>query len=85
MEDFNIHDWQRKYLFENTDTANEAQIPSPEALERMAGLVNTADVANLKESISNIVTILVDEGFDIDEISNYLIEQLKDALRGAYK
>lgn len=59
---------------------NENSILSDEAYERIDGLVNQNDITMLGDAGRNIVADLTNEGFDDEEIIEYICKYLKNFL-----
>ena len=59
---------------------NENSILSDEAYDRIDGLVNQKDMDMLRDGGRNIVLDLIDEGFEDEEIIEYICRYLKNFL-----
>jgi hypothetical protein len=59
---------------------NENSILSDEAYDRIDGLVNQKDMDMLRDGGRNIVLDLTDEGFEDEEIIEYICRYLKNFL-----
>ena len=66
-------EYQESIMKENT-------ILSDEAYDRIEGLVNQKDMDMLRDGGRNIVLDLTDEGFEDDEIIEYICRYLKNFL-----
>jgi hypothetical protein len=66
-------EYQESIMKENT-------ILSDEAYDRIDGLVNQKDMDMLRDGGRNIVLDLTDEGFEDDEIIEYICRYLKNFL-----
>ena len=63
---------------------NEVTLVTPEALERMDGLINRRDLELFKNSLENITNELEQEGFELSDIKAYIQREL-DEILGIYK
>ena len=43
-----------------------------EVIERIEGLVEPSDITKLKTAIYNIANVMVDDGFEYDDIKEYI-------------
>jgi hypothetical protein len=59
---------------------NENSILSDESYDRIDGLVNQKDMDMLRDGGRNIVLDLIDEGFEDEEIIEYICRYLKNFL-----
>jgi ribosomal protein S18 len=63
---------------------NEVTLVTPEALERMDGIINRRDLELFKNSLENITNELEQEGFELSDIKAYIQREL-DEILGIYK
>jgi ribosomal protein S18 len=62
---------------------NEVTLVTPEALERMDGIINRRDLELFKNSLENITNELEQEGFELSDIKAYIQREL-DEILGIY-
>jgi len=62
--------------FKNSGKLDEAV--SRQALNRMKGLTNQNELANMMDAIDSIANDLIAEGFEVDEVAEYLVKIVTD-------
>lgn len=70
-----------KEVMEEYEAKKETEEPikeiSAEGYARMDGLVSQSDITNLTSAASNIMTTLKEDGFEVEDILDYIMDHIK--------